>query len=154
LLFYERIDQDFKEEIVTEDETKNKEKSEAEAAQEIEELIDEDELAATKKSKNIFDHDHPIQLKIAFENRNYWQNKFLFAQEYFDFVADLSYSWDTSENTPLNSLKKNDDEQITGHKFRVKGDQPRRLSSRDVPLPSDVSLDLLENNKLEEIQDA
>lgn len=91
-------------------------------------------------------------MKIALENRKYWQNKFLFAQEYFDFVSDLSHSWDTSDNTPLKCMKINDDEHITGQQIRIPSEQSRRMAAKEeMGPPSDICLDLRTQNSPEEI---
>jgi hypothetical protein len=56
------------------------------------------------------------------ENQKYWQNKFLFGQEYFDFVSEICHYWDTANIIPLISPNKNNDYLITGQKIRVKQD--------------------------------
>ena len=55
-----------------------------------------------------------IDLKIAYENQKYWQNRFLFGNEYHEFIYDLSLNWNTSCLIPKHFLTKNDDFHITG----------------------------------------
>ena len=50
-----------------------------------------------------------IEEKIAYENQKYWQNRFLFGQEYNEFVYDISVYWNTTNIIPKNYLTKNDD---------------------------------------------
>lgn len=37
-----------------------------------------------------------IESKIAYENQKYWQNRFLFGNEYHEFVYDIGLNWNTS----------------------------------------------------------
>lgn len=54
-----------------------------------------------------------IEQKIAYENQKYWQNRFLFGQEYAEFVYDISLNWNTAMVIPKNYLTKNDDFHLT-----------------------------------------
>ena len=55
-----------------------------------------------------------IEEKIAYENQKYWQNRFLFSNEYQEFVNDVSLYWNTSNILPRNTLTKNNDAHIVG----------------------------------------
>ena len=55
-----------------------------------------------------------IEEKIAYENQKYWQNRFLFANEFHEFVQDIALYWNTSCIIPNAFLTKNDDSAITG----------------------------------------
>lgn len=55
-----------------------------------------------------------IEEKISYENQKYWQNRFLFAGEYPEFVHDLSLNWNTSCLIPKQYLTKNNDTHIVG----------------------------------------
>jgi hypothetical protein len=50
-----------------------------------------------------------IEEKIAYENQKYWQNRFLFGNEYHEFVYDVGLNWNTSNIIPKNYLTKNND---------------------------------------------
>ena len=50
-----------------------------------------------------------IEQKIVYENQKYWQNRFLFGNEYFEFVYDVSLNWNTSSLLPKTGLTKNND---------------------------------------------
>jgi hypothetical protein len=50
-----------------------------------------------------------IEQKILYENQKYWQNRFLFGNEYHEFVYDLSLNWNTSCLIPKEFLTKNND---------------------------------------------
>lgn len=50
-----------------------------------------------------------IETKIVYENQKYWQNRFLFGNEYHEFVYDISLNWNTSNLIPKNYLSKNSD---------------------------------------------
>lgn len=54
-----------------------------------------------------------IEEKIAYENTKYWQNRFLFGQEYPEFVKDLTQTWNSSCIIPREYLCYNDDQHIT-----------------------------------------
>lgn len=81
---------------------------------------DEEEVAKPKEDKEmqpcdqrttpkIWESEHPIQQKIMLENQKYWQNKFLFANEYFDFVNEVTHFWDMKRVVPLQVYNRNDD---------------------------------------------
>lgn len=50
-----------------------------------------------------------IEQKIHYENQKYWQNRFLFGNEYLDFVYDVSLNWNTACLIPKEHLTKNND---------------------------------------------
>ena len=50
-----------------------------------------------------------IEDKIHYENQKYWQNRFLFGNEFHEFVYDLSLNWNTSCLIPKEFLSKNND---------------------------------------------
>ena len=50
-----------------------------------------------------------IEQKIQYENQKYWQNRFLFGNEYHEFVYDVSLNWNTSCIIPKEFLSKNND---------------------------------------------
>lgn len=49
------------------------------------------------------------------ENQKYWQNKFLFGNEYFEFISDITHFWNTQGGVALRALNKNDDAQLVGY---------------------------------------
>jgi hypothetical protein len=53
-----------------------------------------------------------IEQKILLKNKKYWQKRFLFGEEYRDFVYDLSVKWNTSCYIPRKFLTKNNDFQL------------------------------------------
>jgi hypothetical protein len=55
-----------------------------------------------------------IEEKIAYENQKYWQNRFLFGNEYHEFVYDVALNWNTDCIIPRNFLTKNNDSHIVG----------------------------------------
>ena len=118
-----------------------------------EELNLEDDVKDKEKPVKckIDDEDHPIQQKIRLENQKYWQNKFLFGTEYFEFVSDITHFWDTANMVPLVVLNCNNDSAITGYEQR----QPAagNLNS-DILKPLDEILDLRQNHSNEEIADS
>lgn len=78
----------------------------------VESMVDE-ESSAGKRPK-LEDPEHPIQQKILLENQKYWQNKFLFGAEYFDFLSELTHYWDTANIVPLTTINKNNDGHLVG----------------------------------------
>ena len=50
-----------------------------------------------------------IEQKILLKNKKYWQKRFLFGDEYRDFVYDLSAKWNTSCYISREFLTKNND---------------------------------------------
>ena len=75
----------------------------------VDDQMIEDESTAKIRIDNPL---HPIQQKISLENQNYWQNKFLFGTEYFDFVSEITHDWDTANIIPRNYLNKNNDSHL------------------------------------------
>lgn len=59
-----------------------------------------------------------IESKIAYENYKYWQNRFLFGNEYHEFVYNISLYWNTSCIIPKNFLTKNDDFHLLPHEVK------------------------------------
>lgn len=68
----------------------------------------------TNPKPTLADPEHPINSQILLDNQKYWQNKFLFGAEYFDFVSEISHYWDTGNIIPLISTNKNNDSHIAG----------------------------------------
>lgn len=98
---------------------------------------------------------HPIQKFVALENQKYWQNKFLFGAEYFEFVADLTHTWDTVNIIPMNVLCKNNDAAITGHELRLEEHDGKKIvGGPEVEAPPDVPFDLREQTSAESVKDA
>lgn len=56
--------------------------------------------------------DSPIAQKIAKSNHKYWQNRFLFSNEYTEFVCQLTAHWNTNFVIPTNSIDRNDDSHL------------------------------------------
>jgi ubiquitin carboxyl-terminal hydrolase 9/24 len=111
LVIYERKNQTY---VYKEDDESADVKAAAEK-EEKEELPEDDDLV---KKLRIADPQHPIQQKISLENQKYWQNKFLFGNEYFEFVSEICHYWDTANIIPLNVLNRNNDSHITGFQQR------------------------------------
>lgn len=103
----------------------------------------------------MLDPAHPIQQMVALENQKYWQNKFLFGAEYFDFVADLTHTWDTVNIIPKTVLCKNNDAVLTGRELRLEEhDGKKLLGGPDVEGPPDVPFDLREQSNTETVKGA
>jgi hypothetical protein len=102
-----------------------------------EEMIEDDIF---KKGVKLNDPEHPIQQKIRLENQKYWQNKFLFGKEYFDFVNDVTHYWNTARIVPFTVLNKNDDAHIC--KFQNRQGQDPNMSPNDQKIPLDEIFDL------------
>lgn len=85
-----------------------------------------------------------IEEKIVYENQKYWQNRFLFGNEYMDFVYDLSLYWNTTTVIPRTYLTKNDDFDLMRTEC-----PPEYKSNPNIPEAGDVSLPL----KPEEIEE-
>ena len=88
-----------------------------------------------------------IEMKIAYENQKYWQSRFLFGNEYHEFIYDLALNWNTQCQIPKTYLTKNDDFHLVGEVMpeEYKDDQT-------IPLPLDVPLPLLEQHSPEELK--
>ena len=48
------------------------------------------------------------------DNNKYWQHRFLFNKEYFEFMLELCSLWNTGDIVPLNELTKNNDYHLHG----------------------------------------
>jgi hypothetical protein len=75
------------------------------------------------------------------ENQKYWQNKYLFGTEYFDFVTELVNYWDTANIIPLRISNKNQDEHIVGYSIERPGVDKSQLHQYIQP-PADQVFDL------------
>ena len=89
-----------------------------------------------------------IEEKIAYENQKYWQNRFLFGQEYGEFVYDISLYWNTQTVIPRQYLTKNDDFHLTGF-----AKPPEYERDENIPLPADEALPLAKLNSQQQIDD-
>lgn len=98
----------------------------------------DDEEKVEKKLKPT-DPEHPIQKQIALENQKYWHGKYLFADEYFEFVSDVTHFWDMANVIPLTCLNKNNDSHLVGHPMRTQSDAQ---ALGDLARPADEVFDL------------
>ena len=108
LLFYERK---VPEDIVSEEEASEKVNTAT-----VEIPADDIEMQMVKATSSAPQVVIPseIESKILYENQKYWQNRFLFGNEYHDFVYDISQNWNTNNIIPKNYLTKNDDFHLNG----------------------------------------
>lgn len=81
-------------------------------------MIDEESEPKKAPSLKLEDPEHPIQQKIRLENQKYWQNKFLFGKEYFEFVSDVTHYWDSANIVPKRVMNKNNDAHIVSFQPR------------------------------------
>ena len=89
-----------------------------------------------------------IEEKIAYENQKYWQNRFLFSNEYQEFVYDVSLNWNTSNLLPKTTLTKNNDAHI------VKYNIPLEYEKDDtIPDPLDTKLPIRDKEKITEYEE-
>ena len=109
-------------------------------ADQVESMMDEESKSTVAKAPKLSSPEHPIQQKILLENQKYWQNKFLFGNEYFDFVSEVTHYWDTTHITPLSVVNKNADAHIVGFQLRSAAD-PSALQA-EIPRPLDELFDL------------
>ena len=72
-----------------------------------------------------------IEQKILYENQKYWQNRFLFGNEYHEFVYDLSLNWNTSCLIPKEFLTKNND-------FHIVNQQCPQEYLKDLSIPDPI----------------
>jgi hypothetical protein len=72
-----------------------------------------------------------IEQKIIDENQKYWQNRFLFGNEYHEFVYDLSLNWNTSCLIPREYLTKNND-------FHIVNQQCPQEYLKDLSIPDPI----------------
>lgn len=72
-----------------------------------------------------------IEQKILYENQKYWQNRFLFGNEYHEFVYDLSLNWNTSCLIPKEFLTKNND-------FHLVNQQCPQEYLKDLSIPDPI----------------
>lgn len=86
-----------------------------------------------------------IEEKIAYENQKYWQNRFLFGNEYHEFVYDISLNWNTSNIIPKNNLTKNNDFHIVGYPM------PKEYE-RDLTIPEPLDVKIPLNSKLSDAE--
>jgi len=78
-----------------------------------------------------------IEQKIAYENQKYWQNRFLFGNEYHELIYDISLNWNTECLIPRHFLTKNDDFHLVGM------NKPQEyLSDLSIPEPVDIPMPL------------
>lgn len=102
-------------------------------------MIEEDKNL--QKAPKLNDPEHPIQQKILLENQKYWQNKFLFGSEYFEFVSEVTHYWDTAHIVPLRCINKNNDSHIVGFQLQRPGADPLALHA-EITQPLDEVYDL------------
>lgn len=81
--------------------------ADASAEAQLKSLLDEE--GDPSRLARISDPVHPIYQKVMQENQKYWQNKFLFGAEYFEFISELTHFWDTVNPVPLRVLNRNND---------------------------------------------
>ena len=78
-----------------------------------------------------------IEMKIAYENQKYWQNRFLFGTEYHELIYDITLNWNTACIVPKQYQTKNDDYHIVGFPRPIE-----YLSDSSIPELLDISMDL------------
>ena len=81
-----------------------------------------------------------IEQKILYENQKYWQNRFLFGNEYHEFVYDLSLNWNTSCLIPKEYLTKNNDFHLVNQQC-----PQEYLKDLSIPDPSDQKISIDES---------
>ena len=89
-----------------------------------------------------------IEEKIAYENQKYWQNRFLFGNEYNEFVWDISLNWNTSCIIPKNYLTKNDDFHIHNWLKPLEYERDETIME-----PIDEKLPLIKNYTQQQIEE-
>jgi hypothetical protein len=115
----------------------SEEEEEALKLQAKEPIIIKDVEMKTPNSLSILEE---IEEKIAYENQKYWQNRFLFGNEYNEFVYDISLYWNTACVIPKNYLTKNDDFHIT-----LFAKPPEYERDENIMEPIDEKLPLIHN---------
>ena len=80
-----------------------------------------------------------IEEKIAYENIKYWQNRFLFGNEYQEFVYDLAMNWNTNFLIPKHVLSKNNDFHLAGLPMPKEYEE-----DLTIPDPLDVKMEMPE----------
>ena len=151
LVIYERKNQTYLPKEDEEAEASGSAKQSKEDEQ-VDAMVDEE--SSPDKGPKLSDPEHPTQQKILLENQKYWQNKFLFGAEYFDFLAMVTHYWDTANIVPLNVVNKNNDGHIVGFQLRSPADPSAMLA--DIPRPPDEVFDLRSQHadSLERVADA
>jgi len=129
---YERINQS---DLISKDEEQESHEKKPET-----EDVSMEEEANEKKKPKLQDSEHPINQKIMLENQKYWQNKFLFGSEYFDFIAEVTHYWDTANIIPSTVINRNNDTHLTQFGFRT-ADEKKHMQAELSP-PSDEVFDL------------
>lgn len=114
--------------------------------------IDDDIEMQTVSSKTLQDKQsslialpNEIEEEIIYENQKYWQNRFLFGNEYHEFVYDISLNWNTSNLIPKNYLTKNNDFLLVNQPCPKEYEKnPYILDPLDVkiPIPAEQAKDL------------
>jgi hypothetical protein len=56
--------------------------------------------------------------KIAADNHKYWQNRFLFGPEYFEFVQQIILHWNTNRVIPYEVSWRNNDYHLLNQAFK------------------------------------
>ena len=89
------------------------------------------------------------------ENQKYWQNKYLFGTEFFDFMADISTYWNTKHIIPKISLNCNNDSHIVKYPQRQGEDLlPNPPDEIADPLDTPIDLRKVHEGEMERIQAA
>jgi hypothetical protein len=110
MLLYERKNQEYRVQQEEEEIIASKDKKE-DPNKQIDSMVDEEN---GNKAPKLCEPEHPIQQKILLENQKYWQNKFLFGSEYFEFISEVTHYWDTAQMVPLTTINKNNDGHLVG----------------------------------------
>jgi len=61
----------------------------------------------------------PLYRKIAADNHKYWQNRFLFGAEYFEFVQQVILYWNTNRVIPYEVSWRNNDYHLLNPVFKA-----------------------------------
>lgn len=107
--------------------------------QEVSSLVEQE--GSDNKAPKLSEPEHPIQQKILLENQEYWQNKYLFGSEYFEFVNEIAHYWNTASIVPLQCANKNRDGHLVGFQLERPG-MDRAALHAGVTQPLDEIYDL------------
>lgn len=76
----------------------------------------------------------PLYKKIAADNHKYWQNRFLFGAEYFEFAQQIMLYWNTNRVIPHEVSWRNNDYHLLDQAYKPQHDLAKLPIQAIVPL--------------------
>ena len=128
-----------------------------ESSKEDKEMKEEPEKFKLGQMELKLTKDSAIYQKIAAENHKYWQNRFLFGNEYHEFVGQITLHWNSSQIIPAITPCRNPDQPLLDPLINTIAQQYGHLEAAQKPMqillnPHEQHIDLRQEYSAEQLQ--